>query len=75
MMTNSTKSLATDTEPNRRDMSWNAVEQKIRERARAAIDEMTNEEARRLYQLALRASRHSGESPGKLLERAETVLR
>lgn len=60
---------------NRGSMSWNTVEQEIRKLARAAIGELTKEEARRLYHLELSASRHAGESPGHLLERAKNVLR
>lgn len=55
-------------------MSWNTVEQEIRKLARAAIGELTKEEARRLYLLELSASRHAGESPDRLLERAKNVL-
>lgn len=59
---------------NRSGMSWNTVEQEIRKLARAAVEELTKEEARRLYQLELSASRHAGESPAHLLKRARNVL-
>lgn len=74
-MDNSDKASTTAVRANHQGTSWNAVEQKIRELARAAVGELTNEDARRLYHLELSASRHSGKSPDRLLERARNVVR
>lgn len=59
----------------RRGLSWTTAEQKIRKLHRAALDELTEEESRRLYSLELSASRHAGESPRRLLEKAKAVVR
>lgn len=59
----------------RRGLSWCTAESKIRKLHRAALDELTEEESRRLYSLELSASRHAGESPRRLLEKAKAVVR
>ena len=59
----------------RRDLSWTTAESKIRKLHRAALDEITEEESRRLYHLELSASRHAGKSPRHVLEQAKRVVR
>ena len=59
----------------RRGLSWTKAEQKIRRLHRAALDDLSEEASRRLYGLELSASRHAGESPRVLLERAKRVVR
>ena len=51
------------------------AESKIRKLHRAALDEITEEESRRLYHLELSASRHAGKSPRHVLEQAKRVVR
>jgi len=58
----------------RRGLSWATAEQKIEKLARAAVDELTKDEARRLYRLKLSASMHAGRSPRFVLEQAKAVL-
>ena len=55
-------------------LSWTTAESKIRKLHRAALDEITEEESRRLYHLELSASRHAGKSPRHLLEQAKQIL-
>ncbi len=62
-------------EPRRRGVSWSTVEKKIRKLHRASLDDVTEDESRRLYHLELSASRHAGKSPRHVLEQAKTVLR
>lgn len=66
--------LVADLESNH-PLSWNVVEQKIRKLTRASVGELTKEEARHLYHLELNASRHSGDSPDRLLKEARDILR
>jgi len=58
----------------RRGVSWTTAEKKIRKLHRAALDDITEEQSRRLYSLELSASRHAGESPQRLLEKAKCVV-
>ena len=58
----------------RRGISWATAESKIRKLHRAALDEITEDESRRLYRLELSASRHAGRSPRHVLEQAKRVL-
>ncbi len=58
-----------------RRLKWHEVESKIQKLARAAVDELTKDEARRLYRLKLSASMHTGRSPRFLLEQAKALLR
>jgi hypothetical protein len=72
-MSDTAQPSTTNAESSRHEIAWNTAEQKIRKLARSA--ELTKEEAHRLYRLELSASRHSGESPGRLLKEAERILR
>jgi hypothetical protein len=72
-MSDPAQSATTNTESSGHEIAWNTAEQKIRKLARAA--ELTKEEAHRLYRLELNASRHSGNSPSRLLKKAERILR
>jgi len=58
----------------RRGPSWTTAEKKIRKLHRAALDDLTEEQSRRLYSLELSASRHAGKSPRFLLEKAKRIL-
>lgn len=58
----------------RRGLSWTKAESKIRRLHRAGLDELDEEQSRRLYSLELSASRHAGESPRRLLEKAKAVV-
>lgn len=74
----STQSLTSSpvrSESRRHGVSWTTAESKIRKLHEAALDEITEEESRRLYRLELSASQHTGESPRYLLEQAKRVLR
>jgi len=62
-------------ESRRRGVSWTTAEKKIRKLHVAALDDVTEEESRRLYHLELSASRHAGKSPRHVLEQAKAVLR
>jgi hypothetical protein len=59
----------------RRGLSWTEAESKIRQLHRENLDDVTEEESRRLYHLELSASRHAGKSPRHVLEQAKAVLR
>ena len=85
-MTNSNPSLSrSDTqtltsspvrsESRRRGISWTTAEKKIRKLHVAALDDVTEEESRRLYHLELSASRHAGKSPRHVLEQAKALVR
>ncbi len=58
----------------RRGLSYTTVESKIRRLHVAAVDELTEEQSRRLYQLELAAARHGGDSPRAVLEKAKRIL-
>jgi hypothetical protein len=60
----------------RRGLRYTTVEQKIRTLHVAALDEddLTEEQSRTLYSLELQASRHAGDSPRALLEKAKRIL-
>lgn len=64
-------------ESRRRGLRWTTAERKIRKLHRAALKDiaLTEDDSRRLYALELSASRHGGESPRRLLERAKRVVR
>ncbi|MCS3662326.1 hypothetical protein GGP68_003767 [Salinibacter ruber] len=62
-------------ESRRRGLSWTTAEKKIRKLHRASLDDVTEDESRRLYHLELSASRHAGKSPRFLLEQAKALLR
>jgi len=62
-------------ESRRRGLSWTTAEKKIRRLHRTALDELTEAESRRLYSLELSASRHAGESPRRVLEKAKSLVR
>jgi len=61
-------------ESRRSGLTWATVEQKIRKLHRAAVDDLTGQQSRRLYALELSASRHAGRSPRVLLETAKRIL-
>jgi len=58
----------------RRGLSWTMAEKKIRKLHRAALDEVTEEQSRRLLDLELTAARHAGASPRLLLKKAKRIL-
>ena len=58
----------------RRGLSWTDCESKVRKLHRAALDEITEDESRRLYRLELSASRHAGKSPRHVLEQAKRIV-
>ena len=58
----------------RRGLSWTKAEQKIRKLHKAALGDLSEEASRRLYSLEQSASRHAGDSPRYLLERAKRVV-
>jgi len=61
-------------ESRRRGLSWTEAESKIRKLHAAAIDELTEQQSRRLLDLEITAARHGGASPRALLEKAKGVL-
>jgi hypothetical protein len=61
-------------ESRRRGLRWTTAEAQIRALHVDALDELDEEQSRRLYALELAASRHAGESPRALVQRAEQVL-
>jgi hypothetical protein len=73
--TQSLTSSPVRSESRRRGLSWNTAEQKIRKLHVAALDDVTEDESRRLYQLELSASRHAGKSPRHVLEQAKALVR
>jgi len=62
-------------ESRRRGLSFTEAESKIRTLHVSALDDLDEDESRRLYQLEMSASRHAGESPRVLLEKAKRVVR
>ena len=60
-------------ESRRSGLSWTEAESKIRKMLRASADELPKKDANDLYRLALCASRHAGESPRHLLQRAKRI--
>ena len=74
MPTRSIQSSPVRAESRRSDLRWTTVEQKIRKLHAAAIDELTEEQSRRLFDLELTAARHGGASPRSLLEKAKRIL-
>jgi hypothetical protein len=74
MPTRSIQSSPVRAESRRRGLSWTEAESKIRKLHVAALDELTEQQSRRLYDLELTASRHAGTSPRSLLEKAKRVL-
>ena len=62
-------------ESRRRGLSWTDCESKVRKLHRAALDQLTEDESRRLYSLELSANRHAGKSPGHVLEQAKRLVR
>jgi len=58
----------------RSGLSWTEAESKIRTLHVAALDDLDEDESRRLYQLEMSASRHAGASPSVLLEKAKRIL-
>jgi len=75
MPTRSLNSSPVRSKSRRRGLSYTEAESKIRKLHRAALDQLTEDESRRLYSLELSASRHAGDSPRVLLERAKRVIR
>ncbi len=61
-------------ESRRRGLSWTTAEKKIRKLHEASLNDVTEDESRRLYHLELSASRHAGKSPRHVLEQAKAVL-
>jgi len=62
-------------ESRRRGVSWSTAEKKIRKLHVAALDDVTEDESRRLYHLELSASRHAGKSPRHVLGQAKALVR
>lgn len=72
-------SPSVDSSPVRADsrrsgLSYAEAESKIRKLHEAALDELNEQQSRRLYSLEMSASRHAGASPRALLEKAKRVL-
>ena len=70
-----TTSSPVRSESRRRGLAWTEAESKIRKLHAAAIDELTEAQSHKLLDLELSATRHAGESPRYLLERAKRVVR
>jgi len=61
-------------ESRRSGLSWTEAESQIRSLHVSALDDLDEDESRRLYQLEMSASRHAGTSPRVLLEKAKRVV-
>ena len=56
-------------------VTWTDAKNSIENLTRGHIDDLTEEQARELYRLALYATHRTGESPSYLVEQAHRIIR